>query len=213
MGKKSMKIVKIDFEQDTKAGYITRDSNEPRARIIEPPNSQIAAPLHPKEHPRCCKCATIDVDPSFYNTFDIKICKQCLNDNEEQYALLTKTECKKDYLLTEPELKSLKHIEKANPHRSHWFPMQLFVRQHVEAFAIEKWGSLEKMDEEFYTRETSKQARKEEKYTKNLNKLRGGIRTSEWTRKQDKVHTHHFEMKTATLSQCECGMTVEAEEF
>ena len=38
------------------------------------------------------------------------------------------------------------------------------TKQQVEAFAIEKWGSQEKMDEEFYRREQDKKERKDKKY-------------------------------------------------
>eukprot|EP00835_Amoeboradix_gromovi_P001130 NODE_45_length_27728_cov_0.328387.p12 type:complete len:214 gc:universal NODE_45_length_27728_cov_0.328387:971-1612(+) len=213
MGKKQMKIMKVDSQTDTKAGYIASEYKVPVSAKIVKPDLTLKAPLDPALHPRCDHCSTMDIDPSFFNTFNIKVCKNCMNEHEEIYALLTKTECKKDYLLTEPELKSLRHLEKVNPHRSHWFPMQLFVRKEVEEFAINKWQSLDKLDEEFYRRESAKVARKEEKLKKRLNNLRNGVRTNEWNRKAEIIHEHEFIELDNGKSQCDCGMELEIEEI
>ena len=76
----------------------------------------------------------------------------------DKYSLLTKTEAREDYLLTEPELKDpelLPHLEKPNPHKSTWNNMMLFLRYQVEEYALSerKWGSAEKLDEEYQKRE------------------------------------------------------------
>ena len=207
-----MKIIKIDFETDTKAGYIASNFKEPEPISIIKPNSHVKAPLDPMQHPRCKNCDTLDIDPVFFNAFHLKVCKHCISEFEEIYALLTKTECKLDYLLTEPELKSLYHLEKVNPHRSHWFPMQLFVRCEVEEFAINKWGSLDKLDAEFVRRETAKQSNKEKKYKKKLDKLRTGVRTAEWKHKTEKAHEHRY-VDDEGVSTCACGAELEYEEI
>ena len=46
--------------------------------------------------------------------------------------------------------------------------MMLFLRMQVEAYAFEKWGSPEALDEEFENRERDKRERKERKFQKGL---------------------------------------------
>eukprot|EP00834_Sanchytrium_tribonematis_P000554 NODE_10_length_61504_cov_0.956502.p26 type:complete len:255 gc:universal NODE_10_length_61504_cov_0.956502:34696-35460(+) len=215
MGKKQMKVVKLDYHADTRAGFVVREMKEKPPIPIEAPNLDYNIPLDPTEIPRCEFCKSVEIDPIYYNTFKVKICKICIKDHESEFALLTKTEAKQDYMLTEPELKSLNHMEKVNPHRSQWYPMQLFLRKDLENFAIRKWGSLEKMDQEFYRREAAKKSKKEEKYNKKLKKLRSGVRTGDWERKStEDTHLHDFGASSAkNVLVCQCGETLEEETF
>jgi DNA-repair protein complementing XP-A cells len=75
---------------------------------------------------------------------------------------------------------------------------------------IQKWGSLDDMDKEFYRRIAAKESRKTEKRKKAQAKLRVGVRTSDWKRTTEpSVHTHEFDNSGC----CACGMVVEIEEF
>jgi DNA-repair protein complementing XP-A cells len=119
----------------------------------------------------------------------------------EKYSLLTKTEAKEDYLLTDreyslsyvslyltdsaelrdPEL--LPHLNKPNPHKSHWHDMMLFLRFQVEEYAINtKWGSAEALDAEYERREAQKKARKESKFKEKLLDLKRKTRTDAFRR-------------------------------
>ena len=57
--------------------------------------------LDPKLNPRCQECNTMDIDQTFKKVFGCLVCNRCKNEKPERYSLLTKTECKEDYLLTD----------------------------------------------------------------------------------------------------------------
>lgn len=83
--------------------------------------------------------------------------------------------------LRDPEL--LPHLNKPNPHKSHWHDMMLFLRCQVEEYAIKtKWGSAEALDAEYERRETQKKARKEAKFRDKLTELKRKTRTEAFRR-------------------------------
>lgn len=43
----------------------------------------------------------MDLDPVFFNVFHIFLCPTCKEKFPEKYSLITKTEAKEDYLLTD----------------------------------------------------------------------------------------------------------------
>lgn len=133
-----------------------------------------------------------------------------------------KTECKEDYLLTEPELQDLSllpRIEKPNPHG--YSRMQLFLRFQVEEFAFKKWGSSEGLDLEWERREQNKLKRKEKKYQDALREMRKKTRAEEFTRKLrhgkslNERHVHDWAAPVKLLDnmikrRCiECGIEIE----
>lgn len=103
--------------------------------------------------------------------FDVKVCRKCRNDFPDKYSLLTKTECKQDYLLTDPELKDaelLPHMLKANPHASNFSNMMLYLREQVEKVAYEKWGGEEGLDAEWAKRVENQKKQKDRKFEESL---------------------------------------------
>jgi DNA-repair protein complementing XP-A cells len=50
---------------------------------------------------QCTECGTIDLDFLILKVFGVPVCHKCKVENPEKYSLLTKTECKEDYLLTD----------------------------------------------------------------------------------------------------------------
>ena len=56
--------------------------------------------IDPMREIKCESCSSIAIDPDFIKIFNIAVCAEC-KDTKEDYALLTKTECRQDYLLTE----------------------------------------------------------------------------------------------------------------
>jgi DNA-repair protein complementing XP-A cells len=124
------------------------------------------------------------------------------------------------YLIT-AELKDqeeLPHILKANPHKSTWNNMMLFLRMQVEAFAIRKWGTLEALDAEFERRETEKKKKKGKKFEEGLRELRKRTRETIWQQRRDAEHHHEFSEVERTgdngegVERCiTCGFEVEVE--
>ncbi|XYA01904.1 DNA repair protein rad14 [Meyerozyma guilliermondii] len=157
-------------EQQKKNQHIVRD--------LAPPVDIAAAP-------KCFECGSLEIDPNLYSNFGhVRVCRPCAKAKPEKYALLTKTECREDYLLTDPELRDvelLPRIEKPNPHG--FSRMQLFLRFQVEQFAWKKWGSAEKLDEEWERREKARLDRRDKKYNEKLKEMRKKTRAEEYTRK------------------------------
>lgn len=186
---RTKEYIEYDFStmNDSKGGFLEPEiesevANKPEIEkkvIYEP-----APPLDPANAPKCQECQSIDIDIVFYDNFHVKVCRKCKKEYGEKYSLLTKTECREDYLLTEPELKDrdlLPRIEKTNPHG--FSKMQLFLRLQIEEFAWKKWGGPKELDEEWERRESNKLKRKEKKYRQQLLEMRKKTRAEEFTRK------------------------------
>ena len=150
---------------------------------------------------KCRECGSLEIDWQWEATFGCAICAGCKENYPEKYSLLTKTEAKDDYLLTDrrfanwckclnllciAELKDaelLPHLSKPNPHKTHWHDMMLFLRYQVEEYAFNtKWGSSEALDAEFEKREADKKKRKEEKFKSKLRELKKKTRTEAFRR-------------------------------
>lgn len=158
-------------------------------------------PEHISKAPKCIDCGiNIEMDPVMDDVFKLRVCKSCVKEHPEKYSLLTKTECKEDYFLTDPELNDVDlfhKLEKPNPHSGTFARMQLFVRCEVEAFAYNKWGGEEGLDKEWHRREEGKSQRREKKYQQEMLKMRMKTRAQEYTtrlkeRKHGKAHKHSF---------------------
>ncbi|CCE90042.1 DNA repair protein RAD14 TDEL_0A07100 [Torulaspora delbrueckii] len=158
-------------------------------------------PEHISKAPKCIECkVNIEMDPVMDDVFKLRVCKSCVKEHPEKFSMLTKTECKEDYFLTDPELNDsdLFHkLEKPNPHSGTFARMQLFVRCEVEEFAFKKWGGEEGLDKEWHRREEGKSQRREKKYQQEMLKMRMKTRAQEYTtrlkeRKHGKAHVHSF---------------------
>ncbi|KAM7199732.1 XPA protein C-terminus domain containing protein [Naviculisporaceae sp. PSN 640] len=144
-----------------------------------------------KTRKKCRECGSLEIDFVWEETFGCAVCGGCKEKYPEKYSLLTKTECKEDYLLTDPELRDselLPHLSKPNPHKTHWHDMMLFLRYQVEEYAFkEKWGSAEALDAEFEKREAEKKKRKEAKFKEKLLELKKKTRTDAYRRTTGKL--------------------------
>ncbi|KAI8613179.1 XPA protein C-terminus-domain-containing protein, partial [Chytriomyces sp. MP71] len=196
---------------DTRGGFIVDDSATDDLATVQQQhqsnhqqdqqgaNDFTRAPVSTLPPDALCReqtCKSIDIHPDYHKHYAVLVCRKCAQDPDKAsaYALLTKTECREDYLLTESELRDtarLPHWMKKNPHKDTYANMLLYLRAQVEAFAIEKWGSLEKLDEEFARREETKGQRKKKKFETKLVELRKKTLTSTW-RRVEKVHVHEF---------------------
>ncbi|KAI1329285.1 DNA repair protein [Xylariaceae sp. FL0255] len=173
-----------------------------RLQLLRKLRRQKAGPFEPgistlteeKERKKCRECGSLEIDFVWEEVFACAVCGACKEKYPEKYSLLTKTECREDYLLTEPELRDaelLPHLSKPNPHKSHWHDMMLFLRYQVEeyAFSDKKWGSAEGLDTEFERREADKKKRKEAKFKEKLLDLKKRTRTDAYRRQQGKFDT------------------------
>lgn len=170
-------------EDDRPAGMTLREWEQQQLRRRLRDNR--AGPFEPglsvikgtEETKKCRECGTLELDWQFDEVFNTLVCKTCIEKMPEKYSLLTKTEAKEDYLLTDPELRDenlLPRMLKPNPHKKTWNDMMLFLRYQVEeyAFSDRKWGSSGNLDKEFEERESKKKAKKQKDFEKRLGELK-----------------------------------------
>ncbi|KAI9178900.1 DNA repair protein rad14 [Blastocladiella emersonii ATCC 22665] len=213
--------------QDSRAGFLVNeggDDDASAARLAAEAEraakrqrrvyNDAPVPLDPDFAPKCVECSSLDLDKRYVEHFDVNVCWACKEKLPEKYALLTKTEARQDYLLTEEELTvvgNFKAWRKPNPRKNTYHDMYLYLRGEIEKYAIEKWGSLDAMDAEYARREDDKVKRKEAKFKKKLAQLRNATRTSLWA-EQEEAHVHVFKPAEDKegFDVCEgCGMQVE----
>jgi DNA-repair protein complementing XP-A cells len=171
----------------------------------------------------CVECGSREVNSEFRAVFNVLVCKACENRKPEKYSLLTKTEVKEDYLLSDAELRDvdlLPHLLKANPHKSTYSNMMLYLRCQVEAYAFSpaRWGSEEGLDAEFTRREQEKAKRRESKFIKGLRDLRKKTRDNVWEKRQSAKHVCQFEdiegEEGSGKQRCTgCGFEIEVEVY
>ncbi|KAF8311618.1 DNA repair protein [Clavulina sp. PMI_390] len=217
---------------DSKGGFLVDEggATDERIKMLEKQRAdqRAAQKLDPpvfldaSKNPKCAECGSIDIDHLFKRVFGLLVCEKCKTEHPEKYSLLTKTECKEDYLLTDPELRDheiLPHLLKANPHKATWNNMMLFVRLQVETFAFQKWGGPDGLDKEWERRTVEAKKKKNKKFVQALGDLRRKTREGEWQRRQDNTHKHEFgvvekDESGSGVQRCiECGFEIEVEEF
>ncbi|KAH3673344.1 hypothetical protein WICMUC_003704 [Wickerhamomyces mucosus] len=201
----------IDYDlstmKDTKGGFISNDvkdsknSNEKTFdewKLEQSIIRDLPPPMDINRANKCFECGTFEIDVKFFEIFKAKVCKKCQKKIPEKYSLLTKTECREDYYLTEPELKDLSilpRLEKPNPYGT-YSRMQLFLRYQVEEFAFRKWGGEEGLDLEWQRREEFKIKRRDKKYEEKLKEMRKKTRAEEFNRRirngKFDDHIHEF---------------------
>ncbi|KAI6136848.1 hypothetical protein F5141DRAFT_1185713 [Pisolithus sp. B1] len=216
---------------NSKGGFLVEDGKEAdedmrakeRQRERERAMQNVEPPIYldPALNAKCRDCQTIDIDYTFRKVFGCLVCNTCKEKYPEKYSLLTKTECKEDYLLTDAELRDrelLPHLLKANPHKSTFANMMLFLRLQVEDFAWKKWGSPEALDAEWERRVEEKKKKKSKKFEESLRDLRRRTREGIWQRRKNQEHQHVFGTAQRTedghdRQTChECGFTVRTDQ-
>ncbi|ORX97931.1 DNA repair protein [Basidiobolus meristosporus CBS 931.73] len=212
---------------DTRGGFLVDEEAEEegsKKKKYEPPKliNDLALSINPEENPKCKECGSIELDPIFLTIFNLHVCSKCKEEFPEKFSLITKTEAKEDYLLTDPELKDRDLFpcwKKPNPRKSTWNDMMLFVREQVEEFAFKKWGGEEALDAEFERRQNDKKKRKDKKFRAQLADLRRRTRTSTWEKKRVE-HVHDYDepiedQETGEMTQtCKsCGFKLSYDEL
>ncbi|KAE8237482.1 hypothetical protein A4X13_0g8770, partial [Tilletia indica] len=140
----------------------------------------------------------------------------------DKFSLLTKTEVKEDYLLTDSELRDpelLPHLLRPNPHKATYSNMMLFLRCQVESYAFgpNRWGSPEELDAELTRRQEAKAQRRGKKFVEEMKGLRMRTRDARIAkRNEEAAHEHRWVGVDGQVGQqvCEtCGQEIEVEEF
>lgn len=221
----------LDLVKDSKGGFMVEEEalrktaddrlkNLEESRKYNPPLS-----MNKDENEKCFECGSQELDFQFLGVFHCRVCFKCKAEIPDKYSLLTKTECKEDYLLTDPELRDvdiMPHLLKPNPHNTTYSSMMLYLRYQVEEFAYKKWKGPEGLDTEYQRRVEEKKVKKDKKFEMKLRELRKKTRVAKFSksaaRRLDGPHQHEFSEAvedTATgMSIRTCGICgVESEEI
>eukprot|EP01084_Bolivina_argentea_P012442 23315_1 len=118
------------------------------------------------------ECNSVTICPMYLKHFGIYVCKEC--KWKSKYKCITKTNAKKQYLLSEGDINALKcwiknirkknemfDYEKNNNNNNKWIPkyLKLYLIYQLEELALEKYGSKEGIEQERNKREANKMQR------------------------------------------------------
>lgn len=118
-----------------------------------------------------CKTCHCDYNYFIFQHFSKKVCQKCKRERQDDFSLITFTQAKTFYLLTDEELDDisiLPFISRKNPLKSTWSDMRLYLKIMIESFSIKKWGSIENVQTEIQKRERASMHRKLSKYKKSI---------------------------------------------
>ncbi|KAJ5104306.1 hypothetical protein NUU61_001653 [Penicillium alfredii] len=235
-----------DGKEEQKPAHMTQKEWE-RHQLLQSLRRNREGPFEPglsvlddKSQQKICReCGSLEIDWKWEEMLQCCVCHSCKEKYPEKYSLLTKTEAKEDYLLTDPELRDeelLPRLERPNPHKSTWNNMMLYLRYQVEeyAFSTKKWGSTEALDAEFERRESDKKRRRETKFKNKLQDLKKRTRVEAYRRNRQgasggefgddlsngRKHVHQWgraienpETGIGVKTCVDCGMEIEELEF
>lgn len=206
----------INDKKEQAKGPTLEEWQSKQERFVEPP-----PPVDVANAPKCFECGSMELDHQLLTVFSCRVCNNCKKKMPEKYSLLTKTECKDDYFLTDPELRDeslLPHLEKKNPYSGTYSRMMLFLRYQVEEHAFKKWGGDEGLDNEWVRRETQRVKKRDKKFQAKLLDMRKRTRAEEYTRKLRKATKHEHAFSAAVKGsqegmvkrRCmECGLEID----
>lgn len=67
----------------------------------------LSALTEPEKRKKCSECGSLEIDWVWEEVFGVSVCGACKEKFPDKYSLLTKTECREDYLLTDREFRLL----------------------------------------------------------------------------------------------------------
>ncbi len=110
----------IEDDPHNKALHSRSDADKPanmtlqeweRQRLLKTLRDQRAGPFEPgisvlkrENTKKCRECGSLEIDFKWDDVFSCQVCNPCKERLPEKYSLLTKTEAKEDYLLTDRRL-------------------------------------------------------------------------------------------------------------
>ena len=90
---------------------------------------------------KCSECTgTAGIDQKLLINYKVAVCTSCRHAREEKYKLMSKTNAKEKYLLTDHQLSKLPHMKVSNPRKIGWNDMQLYLALHLRERCFARWG-------------------------------------------------------------------------
>lgn len=104
-----------DGKEEQKPAHMTQKEWE-RQQLLRSLRRDRAGPFEPglsvldddNKRLKCCECGSIEIDWKWEEMLRCCVCNTCKENHPEKYSLLTKTEAKEDYLLTDREWQPIK---------------------------------------------------------------------------------------------------------
>ena len=95
-------------DEEQKPKHMTAAEWE-RLQLLRKLQRQKAGPFEPglsaivdkEERKKCRECGNLEIDWVWEEVFGCCVCNSCKEKFPEKYSLLTKTECREDYLITD----------------------------------------------------------------------------------------------------------------
>lgn len=153
----------------------------------------------------CMHCGGIPVSQEMRGCLGLLVCDRC---SRSRVRLITKTNCRERYLLTEEEILQFRCLTRPNPHRGSWNDMQLYLEDEISKFSIQKHGSLEEVERIKGERSEQLKRRRMGKIKKQVKSLKQKV----FLKPRKEFHRHTFR-RVGPRGVCECGMEVELEEI
>jgi DNA repair protein len=169
----------------------------------------------------CSGCGREGTLSNMFDAFGVLCCWDC-SKNDAQFALISKSKAKEQFLLTESDVNQLASLERPNPKHKSWGSMKLLLLKQVRAKAVEKHGDLDKIQDLKRQREIKSLERTVEREKKKRSKQVEEETRVESTVKKLKqtleLHQHVFEeiqrdSDVMTRSCRDCGFTEIFQEF
>ncbi|EPR79114.1 DNA repair protein RAD14 [Spraguea lophii 42_110] len=184
------------------SGFIKEENDTSSSNIKN--DVEITLPL--ESNASCIKCYSLLIDIEIRDKFNLFYCNKCKYD----IKFITKTECIKEYLCSESDLKSLKFLDKQNPHKGTWNSMKLYLKDQIIDISKKKYGSLENVEKIKEERKNRNIVRKVKKLKDDIKKVRKATKVK---MKEKNTHIHKFEEDGEGISKCDCGLVIEQEEL
>lgn len=175
-------------------------NNTQKTKITD--NDSLLLPVNPEFI--CRKCGGGPILTDIKKDLGIPICGYCRGS----LKLITKTDCKKLYALTDAEIMQFKYISKPNTKHSRRNNIFLFVEDEIKNFSILKHGNIECLEKIKNDKKLSSQKLKINKLKNKVKKLKNKV----IYRPRTEFHRHEFVQK-GNKGVCKCGFEVEQEEI
>lgn len=121
-------------------GHVPSSSSSPPP-TVRPSSSRSCSLRAPN---RCTECNAAPPCKDLYEAYGICVCGSC----RRALKLITKSDAKQQYLLSDSDMQGLKWMERKNPQRSSWTAMKLYLESSVQEVSYGKYGGREGLEEE-----------------------------------------------------------------
>lgn len=117
-----------------------------------------------------CQREEVPIDPDYMDIFRVAVCLGC-KDTNPLYTLITKTQARNEFLLTDEELADtslMPSLSRKNPHNPRWSDMKLYLRRQCRDFAWKKFNGESGLEAALEARSGAKSERKSKQFLKKL---------------------------------------------